>query len=260
MNVGAGQEQSFSPDNQFGETNPYAAPQSTPMPESSGSDVPVVPTPVEIGSVFNAAFEVWKANLGLLVGVTLIVFMISGVFSAGSTILNLVAEQGEEEVKLAAALGSFMISLISTVVNIFLGIGQTQIYLRLLRGQSAQVGDLFGGGSRFLPTLAVSILFGLAVGVGTVLCIIPGLVVGALFWPCYYLVVDNKSKVIDSFTVAQKIGTANIGTTILLVLLGIGINLLGFLACGVGILFAAPLVGLLWTTAYLGGAGQMRLP
>ncbi len=240
-------------------TNPYAAPGVPPASEFSADTGEVVPTAVEIGPVFNTAWAVWKTNLGLLVGVTVIVYLISGAFSAVQSIFSIVAENGDEEVQLVASLASFTIAIISSIVGVFLGIGQTQIYLRLLRGQSAHVGDLFGGGSRFLPTLGLSILFGLAVAVGTMLCIIPGLVVAILYWPSYYLVVDNKAKVIDSFSQALQVGKANIGTTILLFLLGMGITILGLLACFVGLLFALPLVGLLWTAAYLGGTGQIRL-
>ena len=77
------------------------------------------------------------------------------------------------------------------------------------------------------------------------------------FWPFYYLNVEEKAGVIESFSVASKITEGNRGIAFVLVLVSFGVNVLGMLALCVGILFAAPLVSLLWATAYLMMSGQL---
>ncbi len=89
------------------------------------------------------------------------------------------------------------------------------------------------------------------------LCIIPGIILMLMFWPVNVLVIDNKTGVLDSFSVASNITEGNRGTTFVLALASLGIAILGVLACGVGLLFAMPLVAVSWVTAYLMMSGQV---
>jgi uncharacterized membrane protein len=202
------------------------------------------------------AWEVWKANLGLLVGITACVGVINSFFGGmQSGIETAFEQQGHEEVGLIVGLG---ISFTSSLVQIFLGIGQTQIVLKLLRREPADFAELFGGGPLFLQVLGASILAGIALVIGFVALIIPGIVLAILFWPFYWLIVDEKSKVIQSFGMAVQLGQANVGTTIVLWLASFGIIVLGLMACCVGLLFAAPLVTVIWGAAYLMMSGQLK--
>ncbi|GIX00577.1 MAG: hypothetical protein KatS3mg111_3909 [Pirellulaceae bacterium] len=241
-------------------TNPYAAPSEVGSVKPVGVQGKIVPTAVDPGAVLTVAWDIWKANLGLLVGVTLIVGVVNMLFSGVAVMLDVVAERGNAELEMTIDLINAGLRILSTLVGVYLGIGQAQINLRLLRGQSAQIGDLFAGGDRFLPTLVVSILYGIAVAVGTALCIIPGMIVALLYWPAYYLVVDGKSTAIESFQIAQTLAKPNVGTTIILVVASVGITIAGILACGVGTLFAIPLLSMMWAVLYLGISGQLRLP
>src|SRR4029453_2532598 len=108
-----------------------------------------------------------------------------------------------------------------------------------------------------LPVLGVSILLGLAIGVGMLLCIVPGILLALMWWPAYYLVVDDKSPVMESFGKASEITKGNWGTAFLLGLLGFVIMLVGFLALCIGVIFAAPLCMTLWPVAYLMMSGQL---
>jgi phage FluMu protein Com len=237
--------------------NPYSAPAAgyEPVgfqPSSSGA---VVPTPVDAGSVISYAWEVWKLNLGILLGVTVVVFGANMGFSAAQGGVEAVFEQ-QGEPAVGAAIGG-VISLVSMVVQTFLGIGQAQIVLKLLRRQPAEFGELFGGGPLFLPVLGASILAGLAMIAGFIACVIPGILLALFFWPFYWLIVDRKATAIESFGVAQTLAKLNVGTTIVLWLASFGIMLVGVLAFCVGILFAAPLVSLIWGAGYLMMSGQI---
>ncbi len=207
----------------------------------------------DIGNILNHASAIWQQNLGLLIGATAVL--------AVPTIVSGVVSFVSEEVLRDAA--RFFVdlsnSIVTQLVGIFLGIGYTRIMLKLARGHRVEFDELFSGGPLFLPTLGVSILYGLAVSAGFLLCIIPGLIIAVIWWPCYYLVVDQKTRVLDSFGVASEVIRGNVGTIILVFLLGAGIGLLGVLACCVGLLAAVPLASLLNATAYLMMSGQLPL-
>ena len=60
-----------------------------------------------------------------------------------------------------------------------------------------------------------------------------------------------------SFSVAARVTQGNWGTAFLLALMSMGIMILGCLALCIGFIFAAPLVTMLFTVAYLMMAGQI---
>ena len=237
--------------------NPYASPapefaetQALPMVSDR-----IVNRPIDVGTVMQHAWQVWKANLGLLVGVFITLAVVNIGVSIPASIASAILERNEQ-VALAMA-ANLTGQIASNLVSIFLGIGNVIICLKLARGQNAEFSDLFSGGPRFLPVLAVSILFGLAASVGFVMCIVPGIILVLMWWPAYYVSVDAKADVIESFSVAKTITENNWGTTILLWLVSGGISILGVLALCVGIIFAAPLISMLWATAYLMMSGQL---
>ena len=236
--------------------NPYSAP-TTPIkkPIAGFAGGRIVPTAVEFGDIINYSWQVWKDNLGLLFAVTLVVSVISGALRAvQEVVVGILSSQGQMEVALAAMLG---IIFLSNLVTTFLGIGQVQIVLKLLRRQQASFGDLFGGGPLFLRTFGATLLFGLAAFVGFLLLFVPGILLVLFFWPFYYLVVDGKAKAIESFSMALSIAKPNVGSSLLLALVSMGIMLVGFMAFCVGILFAAPLVSTMCGAAYLMMSGQI---
>jgi uncharacterized membrane protein len=237
--------------------NPYSAPQTGYTPPTYGVGGGTISTQiVDAGPVLSYAWKIWSENLLLLVGVTLVVMVLStGISLASSGIQQALISQRAEPavIVIAWAIGTAA----SYAVQIYLGIGQLQLILKLLRRQPASFGDLFAGGPRFWPTVGVFVLAMIALFVGFALCIIPGIILLLMFWPCYYLVVDNKAGVTDSFSVASTITQGNKGTTFVLWLASIGIMLVGLLAFCIGIIFAAPLVSVMWGAAYLMMSGQL---
>jgi uncharacterized membrane protein len=157
-----------------------------------------------------------------------------------------------------AAVGVAIIgNVVSNLVQIFLGIGQAIISLKVARGIPATVGDLFTGGHRFLPVLGASILAGIAMFAGFMLCIVPGILLAIWFWPFYFLIVDEKTTAMGSFELASSVTAGNRGTTVILWLVSVGIIFVGLLALCIGVIVAAPLVSVLWATAYLMMSGQL---
>ena len=232
--------------------NPYASPAAAYQPTATTMPAGSIGNQrVEIGHIWNHAWQVWQANLGLLVGMTLLVAIITGPLRGGLKYLE--RNDPRNELALVALAGSILLM----VLNIYLGIGQAQIALKLARGQPASIGDLFGGAPRFFPVFGLAILLGVAVIAGLFLCIVPGVLLLIMFWPSYYLVLDGRSSVFESFALAYNITEGNRVTTFLLWLLSIAVIILGLMAACIGVIFAAPLVVMLWATAYLMMSGQL---
>src|SRR5208282_2738796 len=63
--------------------------------------------------------------------------------------------------------------------------------MKKLMGRPADIGDLFKGFNYFVPTLLASLVIAIFVLCGTILCVIPGLVVAAMYKFTYLFIVDK---------------------------------------------------------------------
>jgi phage FluMu protein Com len=218
--------------NFFGErpassSNPYASP-SAPIAQPGAMPIgaaPIRPQAVAADTVFNHAWEIWKSNLALLVGVTVTVVVASYLVAMPFSGMQMIFQQNGDE-QTAAAIFLFG-QLVSQLVQIYLGIGQAQIALKLARWQPAKYSDLFGGMPQFLPVLGGWFIATVALSIGLMLCLVPGILMLLAFWPFYYLLVDQRAGVIESFSIAGTITSGNWGTAFVLWAMSVGIMALG---------------------------------
>lgn len=237
--------------------NPFEAPRNLPSQTFgsavNGSIVNYIP---EIGNVIRHAFEVWKKNFVFLLAPTLI---LAGIYLV-AFVINLIFDfiQGQEP-SLGIVFIHLMVSLVVSFVQIFFQIGYIRILLGLLRNEPVNVGMLIGGGDVFLPVLGISLLVGFATVAGLMFCLIPGIIFALFFWPTYYLVLDKKCKVLESFDLARTITKGNIGNSFLLMVATSAITFAGLLLCLVGVIPLASLAALCFVTGYLSMSGQLRV-
>jgi hypothetical protein len=122
--------------------------------------------------------------------------------------------------------------------------------MKKLMGRNAEFADLFLGFNYFVPTLVASIVIGLFVFCGTLLCIIPGLVVAAMYKFTYLFIVDKRMDFWPAMQASHAVVKRDyVGFTLFLLLL-ILVDLLGVLCCVVGILVALPVTFAAITVAY----------
>jgi uncharacterized membrane protein len=236
--------------------NPYAAPAPvtfTDARQSFGS-LPIAPQAVGVEPILGHAWEVWKANLGLLVGVTVVAMIINFV-SRG--ILDVVEREISRNDPQTGAIFGLLLLLVRQAVQIFLGIGQTRIALKLARGEQAHFGELFSGGPWFFPAYLMVAGYWIALIIGVAFLVVPGVLLALVFWPFYFLYIDDKTTALESIATAPNVSANNWGTAFILGLLSLGIIILGLLTLCIGIIFAAPLVTMIWAVAYLMMAGQL---
>ncbi|MCY2968068.1 MAG: hypothetical protein NT069_31300 [Planctomycetota bacterium] len=214
------------------------------------------PTPVEVGEIFNPSWEIFKGNVGMGVGISLVSMLIPALLCGlPMFILAILVDEHAipEEVMVITMIP---LVLVGMVLGLFLTLGQTRAFLQMARGQQVQVSDLFKGGRYMLPALGASLVFGLMYLFGLAMCYIPGIFVLLIFWPFLHLIVDDQAGAMESLSKARAMTTGNLGTTFILGLIAYGLVLVGELACGVGVFVALPLVSLMFAVAYLKMSGQ----
>lgn len=215
------------------------------------------PTVVEMSSIFEKAWELYKANLGLCIGVNFLWALLCGMTAVPMVIVASLADAGGVDNDLAPILILPLI-LLSYALLLFLGLGMIKFTLKLARGQQAQLQDLFSGGGLFLTAVGAAVLFGLMYIPGILLCVIPGIFVVLMFWPFLHVIVDRHAGVTESLSLARSITTGNLLTGFLMFLINVALQFAGTIACYVGLLFTMPLIMLIYAVAYLMMSGQIR--
>jgi len=122
--------------------------------------------------------------------------------------------------------------------------------MKKLMGRNAEFGDLFKGFNFFVPTLVASLLIGLFTFAGTLLCIIPGLVVAAMYKFTYLFIVDKRMDFWPAMQASHAVVKNDYFGFTMFLILAFLVNVLGVLCCIVGVLVTIPLTFAAITVAY----------
>ncbi|MEL7832601.1 hypothetical protein [Fodinibius sp. Rm-B-1B1-1] len=134
-----------------------------------------------------------------------------------------------------------LISLLLTGIQIFLSLGFTKLMLLLVQDAYVTVADMFNNFRIFLSYFIASFIFGLAVSIGFLLLILPGIYIAIRFQFFPYFIIENGDS---AFIALQKSFNLSQNLTLDLLVFGvvvIGLNILGALLLGIGIIFTYPL-------------------
>lgn len=122
--------------------------------------------------------------------------------------------------------------------------------MKRMAGRRAEFADLFKGFNFFVPALVASLAIMLLTFAGSLLCVIPGLVVAAMYKFTYLFIVDKRMDFWPAMQASHNIVRGDyFGYTMFLVL-AVLVNILGFLCCIVGLLVTIPLTFAAITVAY----------
>ncbi|MGO9259071.1 MAG: hypothetical protein ACLQU1_22535 [Bryobacteraceae bacterium] len=122
--------------------------------------------------------------------------------------------------------------------------------IKKMLNRPAEFGDLFKGFNLFVPALVACLLISLFTTLGTLACIIPGLVIAAMYKFTYLFILDKRMDFWPAMQASHAVVKNDyVGFTLFLVLLGL-INFLGILCCIVGIFVTIPLSIAAITAAY----------
>jgi uncharacterized membrane protein len=137
--------------------------------------------------------------------------------------------------------GLAFVPILGWIVGFVLIGGLDYMFLRRIRGEEVQIGDVFAGFNLALVNLTMAgLVKWLLTTLGFALCILPGiyLLVGYMF--ALPLVIDKKMEFWTAMEVSRRVVHAHwwslFGLAIVLVL----VALCGFLLCGIGALISIP--------------------
>lgn len=111
---------------------------------------------------------------------------------------------------------------------------------RIRRNQPVELPDFFKSFDRFTPLLILNLLVGLVVFLGLLLLVIPGIYFAVSYLFTHFFVWFFEESPAEATRLSRKMVSGNFSQILLLFLILGGINLLGILAFGVGILLTLP--------------------
>ena len=143
-----------------------------------------------------------------------------------------------------------LLVLLNFVVQIIIGMGITLIMLRVYDRTETHYADLFEPIKLFWRYLAVVVLTMIVVLIGTLLFIIPGIIASIALFFAPYLVIDRKMGPVEAMKESLRITNGHKWNIFILGLIIGGLNLIGALALGVGLLVTVPLSWLVAVYVY----------
>jgi uncharacterized membrane protein len=210
------------------------------QPPPFGSPPPGSGSP-DVGAALSYGWKKFQENVGPLLAVVLITVAVQ-------VVLSIISRSVVDSV-----LGAVLFNVLGIIVGAVAGIGIYQMALMITAGQPADVGKAFTY-DRWAEWIVFSFVFGLMVGFGLVLCVIPGLLVLAFFGlaPFYFLDVRMSlgGSLSASRAAVQRNGLA------FPILLSIVVGVLGIIACIIGIFVTEPIAYLAVAFLYRYSAGQ----
>jgi uncharacterized membrane protein len=140
-------------------------------------------------------------------------------------------------------------SIVTVVVGYLINAAFVRGALHEVDGQRPNLGSFF----RFTNVgnvILASILVGVATAVGLILFVIPGLIVVFLSWWTLQFVLDRHDSAIAGIRSSFRTISSQAGPVFLLALALIGINILGAIPIGLGLLITIPVSAIASTYAY----------
>jgi len=125
-------------------------------------------------------------------------------------------------------------------------------FLRLARGERAELGDVFiGFGSLFVPLLLAGIVQSVLISLGLALCIVPGIYLMTIWLFSLFLILDRKMDFWPAMELSRKVVSEQWWPVFGLMLLTCLVFWAGSLLLCVGIFVTAPLATAALAYAYL---------
>jgi len=111
---------------------------------------------------------------------------------------------------------------------------------RIRQNRDIEISDFFKSFDRFVPLLILNLLISLLVFLGLILLVLPGIYLAISYLFAHFFVWYYDVEPSEALRMSRRTVSGNFGQILLLSLILGGINLLGLLAFGVGILLSLP--------------------
>ena len=225
---------------------------------------------IDIGSMFNWAFAKFGANAVpfILLALPIVVLGLIRYFVSNAITDSIVNSCTTDDILNGRSCGSSFVSgiiaavLVALIFGVLIYIVQVGVYRAALKTTRGEVPDFshLTSAENLVPYIITSIVVGLAIFVGTALCIIPGIIAAMFLSFAPMASLDTGAGVGDALNKSIDISKRNIGPIIVIAIILILINIISGLTLGLLYVVAMPIQALLVANAYRQGSGEPIAP
>lgn len=210
---------------------------------------PASPAPgrLEVGEAISYGWNAFKKYPGPLILIVVVIWAVN-------LVIGFVGQALNDTFVLWLA-----VQIIGWLISILLFMGLLRVALKVTRGEQPEVADLFQT-DHFGPYLVASVLFSIGLAIGLFFLIVPGIIFAVVFGFFGYAILDHGDDIGGAFSRSADITKGQRGTVFLLGLAIFGINLLGAILCGVGLLVSYPVTIVAGGYAYRTLSGEPVAP
>lgn len=195
---------------------------------------------LSVGDCIRFGWATFKKRPWMLIGGFALAFIVSAVVSA-------LLDPGENA---PLTLTTFVMGLGSFVIGLFIELGLLTFAVRAHDSvETVEIRSLWNP-APFWRYLASQLMVGIAVIIGLILLIVPGVILALGFLFSAYLVIDKGRGPIEAIKESWRITKGHKWQLFLLVLAVAGINVIGFLLLLVGLIVTIPVTMLAVVHAY----------
>ena len=181
-----------------------------------------------------------KNNWGLAIGIIIVCTLIS-------CIPNLLAEIDSESFAI-----SIIIPIITLVITGPLTIGQCKFFINLANRSNPKFSDLWYGFNNMLRAIGVTLLVGVIVFIGSILFIIPGIILAFMYSQVYYIMAENpEMSIMNCLKESSRIMKGHKMDLFILELSFLGWGILMVITLGIAGLYVLPYYNTTLTNFYL---------
>ncbi len=211
------------------------------LPESQG----VLGAAMEftVGSAVRFGWETFKKRPWFFVGASVVIFVAYMIIGGISSGIDAAVGATPEDPSLIGGVVNFALST-------FIGMGVIAFYLAAHDNPDTVELSALWHPQPFWKFLGASILVGLAIGIGFVLLIVPGIIATLFFMFTTFIVIDRGLGPIEAMKESMRIGKGHRWTLLGLIVLLCSSSSRGALALFVGLLVAMPVTTLAFAHAY----------
>lgn len=235
--------------------NPYEAPRAQPFGQGPPGGGVGQPQPWEVSEVLSAGWNAVKRYWPVLVFGPFIAAIIGGIPSMVPGVLVAAQVVAQQSVEYFVIVG--VATIVGAIIQAFFGVGLVKIYLAAARGIEPQIGDIFSGGSHFLPALGAGILAGLGTVFGLIFLIIPGILLAMAWSLTTYFIVDANLGPIEAMSASWAAARDHLGNLFVFFLASLCVMIAGWCACCIGLFVAMPVVMVAFATIFIRVTGRM---
>lgn len=216
-----------------------------PPPPAGGFGPGPVPNQLSVGDAITYAWGKFSKNPGVWIVFIIGAFLLQGLIQwAFGGFRDQPTDFGD-----MLSFSYIVGTLVTTIVGYIIQAAYVRGALSEVDGQKPALGTFLQIRS-FGNVILAGLLVGVATTVGFFLCILPGFFVMFVTWWTMQFVIDRDQDPISAVKSSYRAIMSNAGTLLLLALALVGINILGALLCGLGLLVSIPVTIIASTYAY----------